>query len=106
MNRIAHLARFGLTVGTAAVMAVGLTSSAQAAQGRIRYFSAAGQEFRIDNPPDNVCINLQVRARTLVNETTNTVSYFFNANCANFTGNLPPGRAVSYQNPLSVRVIG
>ncbi|MGW2955823.1 hypothetical protein [Streptomyces eurythermus] len=106
MNRLGRLARLGLTLGTAAVLAIGLTSSAEAATGQIRYFSSAGQEFRIDNPPDNVCINLQVRARILVNETNKTVSYFFGANCANFTNNLAPGRAVSYQNPLSVRVIG
>ncbi|WP_318203788.1 hypothetical protein [Streptomyces sp. SCL15-4] len=106
MIRIARLARLVLSAGAAAVLAVGLTSSAEAATGRIRYISAAGQEFQIDNPPDNVCLNLRVRARILVNETNKTVSYFFNANCANFTGNLDPGRAVSYQNPLSVRVIG
>ncbi|MCL3997245.1 hypothetical protein [Streptomyces lavenduligriseus] len=106
MNRLGRLARLGLTLGTAVALAIGLTSSAEAATGRIRYFSSAGQEFRIDNPPDNVCINLQARARTLVNETNKTVSYFFGANCTNFTGNLAPGRAVAYQNPLSVRVIG
>ncbi|MFF5441199.1 hypothetical protein [Streptomyces achromogenes] len=106
MNRLARLARLGLTLGTAAALAVGLTSGAEAATGRIRIISASGQEFQIDNPPDNVCINLPVRARILVNETNKTVSYFFAANCANFTGNLAPGRAVSSQNPLSVRVIG
>lgn len=51
MLRIARLARLGLTVGTAAALAIGLTSTAQAAQGRIRYFSASGQEFQIVNPP-------------------------------------------------------
>ncbi|MEU5080284.1 MULTISPECIES: hypothetical protein [Streptomyces] len=106
MFRIARPARLALAAGTAGVLAVGLTSSAEAATGRIRYFSSTGQEFRIDNPPDNVCINLQARARTLVNETNKTVSYFFAANCVNFTSNLAPGRAVAYQNPLSVRVIG
>jgi hypothetical protein len=106
MIRIARLARLGLTAATAAVLAVGPTSSAEAATGNIRYFSASGQEARIDNPPDNVCINLRFRAQLLANNTNKTVSYFFNANCANFTGNLDPGRAVSYQNPLSVRVIG
>ncbi|MFF9000765.1 hypothetical protein [Streptomyces achromogenes] len=106
MNRSARPARLGLAVGAAAVLAVGLTSSAEAATGRIRYFSTAGQEFQIDNPPDNVCINLQVRARILVNETNKTLSYFFGANCTNFTSTLPPGRTVSNQIPLSVRVIG
>ncbi|GGS02741.1 MULTISPECIES: hypothetical protein [Streptomyces] len=106
MNRLARLARLGLTVGTAVVLAIGLTSSAEAATGRIRYFTAGGQEFQIDNPPDNVCINLRARAQILVNETNKTVSYYFAANCVNFTSNLAPGRAVSYQNPLSVRVIG
>lgn len=106
MNRLARLARLGLTVGTAVVLAVGLTSSAEAATGNIRYFSASGQEARIDNPPDNVCINLRFRAQLLANNTNKTVSYFFGANCSNFTSDLAPGRAVSYQNPLSVRVIG
>ncbi|MEU7083473.1 hypothetical protein [Streptomyces achromogenes] len=106
MNRLARLARLGLAVGTAAVLAVGLTSSAEAATGNIRYFSASGEEARIDNPPDNVCINLRFRAQLLANNTNKTVSYFFGANCSNFTGDLAPGRAVSYQNPLSVRVIG
>ncbi|MGW1600146.1 hypothetical protein [Streptomyces eurythermus] len=106
MNRLARLARLGLTLGTTAALAIGLASSAEAATGRIRYFSAAGQEFQIDNPPDNVCINLRVRAQVLVNDTNKTVSYFFGANCTNFTNNLPPGRSVSFQAPLSVRVIG
>jgi hypothetical protein len=106
MLRIAQVARLALAAGIAAVLAVGLTSSAQAATGNIRYFSASGEEARIDNPPDNVCINLRFRAQLLANNTNKTVSYFFGAICANFTGNLPPGRAVSYSNPLSVRVIG
>ncbi|MFK0118466.1 hypothetical protein [Streptomyces sp. NPDC090994] len=106
MLRIARLGRLGLAVGTAAALAVGLTSSAQAATGTIRYFSASGQAFQIVNPPDNVCLNLQVRAQLLANNTNKTVSYFFDANCANFTGNLPPGHAVAFNNPLSVRVIG
>ncbi|CAL9584699.1 hypothetical protein [Streptomyces sp. enrichment culture] len=106
MVRIARLARLGLALGTAAVLAVGLTSSAEAATGSIRYFRYTGEEARIDNPPDNVCINLRFRARTLANETNKWVSYFYNANCTNFLNNLAPGRAVAYANPLSVRVIG
>ncbi|MGW2955824.1 hypothetical protein [Streptomyces eurythermus] len=106
MLRLARPARLALAVGTAVALAVGLTSSAEAATGNIRYFRASGEEARIDNPPDNVCINLRFRAQLLANNTNKTVSYFFGANCTNFTGNLVPGRAVSYQNPLSVRVIG
>ncbi|CAL9584754.1 hypothetical protein [Streptomyces sp. enrichment culture] len=106
MFRIARTARLALAAGAAAVLAVGLTSSAEAATGNIRYFSASGQEARIDNPPDNVCLNLRFRAQLLANNTNKTVSYFFNADCTNFTGNLAPGRAVAYNNPLSVRVIG
>ncbi|MEU3952783.1 hypothetical protein AB0F45_10725 [Streptomyces achromogenes] len=106
MFRIARPARLALAVGTAVVLAVGLTSRAEAATGNIRYFSASGEEARIDNPPDNVCINLRFRAQLLANNTNKTVSYFFGANCTNFTGNLAPGRAVAYNNPLSVRVIG
>ncbi|MEU3525057.1 hypothetical protein AB0E62_14485 [Streptomyces sp. NPDC038707] len=106
MIRIAHAARVALAVGTAALLAVGLTPDAQAATGRIRYISNAGQEFQILNPPDDVCINLQTRARTLVNETNKTLAYFFGANCTNFTSTLAPGRTVVNQIPLSVRVIG
>ncbi|MFF9670734.1 hypothetical protein ACF1GS_03400 [Streptomyces eurythermus] len=106
MNRLARLARLGLTLGTTAALVIGMTSSAEAATGSIRYFRFTGEEARIDNPPDNVCINLRFRARTLSNETNKWVSYFYNANCTNFLNNLAPGRAVSYANPLSVRVIG
>ncbi|MDN3264090.1 hypothetical protein QWJ26_30610 [Streptomyces sp. CSDS2] len=106
MLRIPQVARLALAAGIAAVLVVGLTSSAQAATGNIRYFSGSGQEARIDNPPDNVCITLRFRAQLLANNTNKWVSYFYNANCTNFTGDLAPGRAVSYNNPLSVRVIG
>ncbi|MFF9024527.1 hypothetical protein [Streptomyces eurythermus] len=105
MNRLARLARLGLAVGTAAVLAIGLTSSAEAATGNIRYFRASGEEARIDNPPDNVCINLRFRAQLLANNTNRTVAYYYNANCTNLTGVLAPGRAVSYAAPLSVRVL-
>ncbi|MFD7530367.1 MULTISPECIES: hypothetical protein [unclassified Streptomyces] len=106
MLRFAHLGRIGLTVGTVAVLAVGLTTNAQAAPGRIRYWNAAQQEFQISNPPDGVCLTLQFHAQLLSNETTKTVSYYFDANCSNHTGDLAPGRAVAYQSPLSVKVIG
>ncbi|MGW1600147.1 hypothetical protein [Streptomyces eurythermus] len=105
MFRIAHAARLALTAGTAVVLAVGLSSSAQAATGNIRYISSSGQAFQIDNPPDGVCLDLRARARILGNNTDHSLAYYFNADCANFTGVLPPGGAVSYQNPLSVRVI-
>ncbi|MEV7284034.1 hypothetical protein AB0O01_05610 [Streptomyces sp. NPDC093252] len=103
MTGSAHLGRLGLTLGTAAVLTVGLATGAHGATGNLRYFSAAGQELTITNPPDNVCINLQFRARLLVNETNKVVSYYFGVNCTNFTGNLDPGRTVSSQNPFSVR---
>ncbi|MEU7561938.1 hypothetical protein [Streptomyces eurythermus] len=105
MSRIARTVRLALTAGTAAVLAIGLTSNAQAATGNIRYISSSGQAFQIDNPPDGACLNLRARARILSNNTDHSLAYYYNANCANFTGVLPPGGAVSYQNPLSVRVI-
>ncbi|MFF9670735.1 hypothetical protein ACF1GS_03405 [Streptomyces eurythermus] len=106
MFRIARTARLALAAGIAAVLAVGLTSSAQAATGNIRYFSGSGQRFQIDNPPDGVCLTLRVRAQLLANNTNRTLSYYYNANCTNLINILAPGRAVSYANPLSVRVIG
>ncbi|GHH17425.1 hypothetical protein [Streptomyces rubradiris] len=105
MFRIARPARLALAAGTAAVLAVGLTSSAEAATGNIRYFRSTGEEARIDNPPDNVCINLRFRARLLANNTNRSVAYYYNANCSNLRGVLAPNRTVSYANPLSVRVL-
>ncbi|WP_031517701.1 hypothetical protein [Streptomyces sp. NRRL F-5123] len=106
MRAPARLAKLALTLGSAAVLAVGMTTDAHAATGAIRYFDFAQHEFRIDNPPDNVCLNLQFHAWLLANDTDKTLSYFFGANCTNFTGNLDPGRAVTNQSPLSVRIIG
>ncbi|MGW5351586.1 hypothetical protein ACWERV_13905 [Streptomyces sp. NPDC004031] len=106
MRASARLARFVLALGSAAVLAVTMTTDAHAASGQIRYWDYAQNEFRIDSPPDNVCLTLQVYATLLSNETDKTLSYFHNADCTNFTGNLAPGRAVAYQSPLSVRIIG
>ncbi|MFI7099667.1 hypothetical protein ACIBK8_09940 [Streptomyces sp. NPDC050161] len=107
MFALARLGRLGLAVGMAAVLATGLATNAQAATGNIRYFSTAGQEFRITNPPDNVCLTLQVRAGSVTNETNKTVSVFLGTNCATFVTNLAPGRTVArVGGPQSVRVIG
>jgi hypothetical protein len=106
MRASARLARFALALGSAALLAAGTATDAHAATGQIRYWNSAQVEFRIDNPPDNVCLPLQVFATLLSNETNKTLSYYHNADCTNFTGNLAPGRAVAYQSPHSVRIIG
>lgn len=102
----ARLGKAALTLAAAAVLAVGVTTDAHAASGQIRYWNFAQNEVDIANPPDNVCINLQFHAWLLANDTDKTLSYFFGADCTNFTGNLDPGRAVANQSPLSVRIIG
>ncbi|WP_331773131.1 hypothetical protein OG948_57960 (plasmid) [Embleya sp. NBC_00888] len=107
MLALTHLVRTGLAVGTAVVLATGLTTNAQAATGNFRYFNTNGQEFRVANPPDNVCITLQVRATSMSNETNKTVSVYLGTSCATFVTNLAPGRGLSYVGgPQSVRAIG
>lgn len=106
-HALARLGRLSLTVGTAAVLVTGLATNAQAASGTIRYFSAGGQEFDITNPPDNVCLTLQVRATNVTNETNKRVSIYLDTSCNTFVTTLVPGRGVSYVGgPQSVRVIG
>ncbi|MBK3568246.1 hypothetical protein [Streptomyces sp. MBT62] len=107
MLTLARLGRLGLAVGTAAVVAVGLSTNAQAATGALRYFSISGQEFRITNPPNNVCINLQVQPDLIANQTDKTMSVFSGANCTSFVLNLDPGRSVAHiGGPRSVLFIG
>ncbi|MFE5138471.1 hypothetical protein ACFRDV_12465 [Streptomyces fagopyri] len=107
MLTLARLARLGLAVGAAAVLAAGLSTSAQAATGALRYFSVSGQEFRITNPSDNVCINLQVRPDLIANQTDRTMSVYSGADCTAFVLNLEPGRSVAHiGGPRSVRFIG
>ncbi|WP_328303346.1 hypothetical protein OG389_35625 [Streptomyces sp. NBC_00435] len=106
-HALARFGRIGLTVGTAAVLVTGLATHAQAAAGTIRYFSPAGQEFDIANPPDNVCLTLQIRATNVTNETDKRVSIYLGTSCNTFVTTLVPGRGVSYVGgPQSVRVIG
>ncbi|MCZ0205378.1 hypothetical protein OZK63_08125 [Streptomyces sp. UMAF16] len=107
MSELARLRRIGLAVGTAVVLATGLATNAQAATGTIRYFDVNQQEFRIPDPPDNVCINLQVRADLILNETDKTVRVYLNANCAVRVTDLAPGRGVAHVGgPRSVRALG
>ncbi|MFD8421073.1 hypothetical protein [Streptomyces sp. NPDC059466] len=102
----ARLGRLGLAAGAAAALATGLSTNAQAATGALRYFSITGQEFRINNPPDNVCINLQVRPDLIANQTDKTMSVYSGADCALFILNLDPGRSVAHiGGPRSVRFI-
>ncbi|MFE0044337.1 hypothetical protein [Streptomyces albireticuli] len=106
MPALARLGRIGLAAGTAVVLATGLSTNAQAATGTIRYFDG-GQEFRISNPPDNVCINLQARPDLISNETNKTLRVFLNPNCFTFITDLEPGRAAAHiGGPQSVRIIG
>ncbi|MBC2874610.1 MULTISPECIES: hypothetical protein [Streptomyces] len=106
MLALARLARTGPAIAMAAVLATGLTTNAQAATGRIRYFNG-GQELQITNPRDNVCLALQVRADEVANDTNKSVSVFLGTACATFVTTLAPGRAVSHVGgPQSVRVIG
>ncbi|MFF5126618.1 hypothetical protein ACFY41_06695 [Streptomyces syringium] len=107
MLTLARLGRLGMAVGMAAVLATGLATSAQAATGTIQYFDVNGQEFRITNPPDNVCLTLRVRAAQIDNETNKSVDVYLGTACNTFVTNLPPGRGVSsVGGPQSVRVIG
>ncbi|MET9645899.1 hypothetical protein ACFZB6_07860 [Streptomyces syringium] len=107
MFALARLGRLGLSVGMAAVLVTGLSTTAQAATGNIRYFNVNGQEFTVTDPPDNLCITLQARASSLVNETNKTVSVYLGTSCATFVTDLEPGRGVSHVGgPQSVRVIG
>ena len=107
MFALARLGRLGLAAGAAAVLAAGLATSAQAATGALRYFSITGQEFRVDNPPDNVCINLRVRPDLIANQTNKTMRVYFGAGCTSFTLDLEPGRSAAHiGGPQSVRFIG
>lgn len=105
-HALPRLGRLGLAVCTATVLVTGLATNAQAATGRIRYFNGAGQEFDIVNPPDHVCLTLQVRATNVTNETNKNVSVYLGMNCDRFVTTLVPGRGVSYVGgPQSVRVV-
>ncbi|MFF5532798.1 hypothetical protein ACFY71_09965 [Streptomyces cinerochromogenes] len=105
MISVARTVRLGLTAGAAAVLVTGLTTSAEAASGRIRYFNSAG-EFVITNPPDGVCLTLRGPAQEVSNETNKTVHVFFTASCTNLVSVLDPGEAVSHiGGPRSVRVV-
>ncbi|MFH8614556.1 hypothetical protein ACH4E8_05675 [Streptomyces sp. NPDC017979] len=106
MPVLARLRKVGLAVGMAAVLVTGLSGSAEAATGAIRYFNLAGDEFRIDNPPDNVCLTLQIRASLVSNETNKTVRVYLGTNCNTRVTDLAPGRALAYGGgPQSVRVL-
>lgn len=106
-HALPRLGRLALAVGTATVLATGLATNAQAASGSIRYFDGPGNEFDIVNPPDNVCLTLQIRAINVTNETDKRVSVYLGRNCERFITTLVPGRGVSYVGgPQSVRVIG
>ncbi|MFF2999797.1 hypothetical protein ACFVTC_35415 [Streptomyces sp. NPDC057950] len=107
MFTLARMGNLGLAVGSAGVLAAGLSTSAQVATGALRYFSISGQEFRITNPPDNVRINLQVRPDLIANQTDKTMTVHPGADCALFVLNLDPGRSVAHiGGPRSVRFIG
>ncbi|MCF3104874.1 hypothetical protein IPZ58_25255 [Streptomyces roseoverticillatus] len=106
MPALARLIRIGLAAGTAATLITGLATSAQAATGTIRYFDVNQQGFRIDNPPDNVCFNLQARADEIDNETNKTVRIYLNADCVTRVTDVPPGGGRSHiGGPRSVRVL-
>lgn len=106
-HALTRLGRIGLAAGTTAALVTGLVTSAQAATGAVRYFNGAGQEFRITNPPDNVCLTLQIRAINVTNETDKPVSVYLGTSCNTFVTALDPGHGVSYVGgPQSVRVIG
>ncbi|MFH8293024.1 hypothetical protein [Streptomyces sp. NPDC018059] len=101
------MGRICLAVGTATVVVAGLTTSAQAATGTIQYYDVNGQGFRVTNPPDNVCLTLQVRADEIINDTNKPVNVYLGTACNTFVTSLDPGRAVSHVGgPQSVRVIG
>ncbi|MEU9187406.1 hypothetical protein AB0D14_23280 [Streptomyces sp. NPDC048484] len=88
-------------------MATGLATNAQAATGALRYFSISGQEFRVDNPPDNVCINLLVRPDLTTNQTNKAMNVYSGADCTSFFFTLDPGRSAAHTGgPRSVRIIG
>jgi hypothetical protein len=107
MLAFARLGRLSLAVGAAVVLAVGVSTEAQAATGALRYFSVSGQEFRINNPPDNVCINLQVQPDLLANQTDKAMNVYSGTNCTFFVLNLEPGRSVAHiGGPRSVLFIG
>ncbi|MEV4873981.1 hypothetical protein [Streptomyces syringium] len=107
MFALARLGRLGLSVGMAAVLVTGLSTAAQAATGQIRYFSVDGQQFTITDPPDNVCITLQVRAAGIANKTNKTVNVYLGTSCAIFVTALEPEDGVSsVGGPQSVRVVG
>ncbi|MEU9190100.1 hypothetical protein AB0D14_37335 [Streptomyces sp. NPDC048484] len=107
MLALGRLGRLGLAAGTAAVLATGLATNAQAATGTLRYFSITGEEFRASNPPDNVCIKLRIRPDLIDNHTNKTVSVYLNADCSLLVVDLEPGRAAAHLGgPRSVRFIG
>ncbi|GLX37465.1 hypothetical protein [Streptomyces lavendulae] len=106
-HALSRLVRIGLTVGAAAVLATGLATSAQAATGSIRYFDVNQNEFRIVNPPDNVCLALQVRADLIVDETDKRMTIYLGTACQTRVTTIGPGEARSHiGGPQSVRIIG
>ncbi|MFF7078686.1 hypothetical protein [Streptomyces lavendulae] len=106
-HALSRLARIGLTVGAAAVLATGLATNAQAATGSIRYFDVNQNEFRIVNPPDNVCLPLQVRADLIVDETDKRMTIYLGTACQTRVTTIGPGEGRSHiGGPQSVRIIG
>ncbi|GAA0290339.1 hypothetical protein GCM10010302_31100 [Streptomyces polychromogenes] len=106
-NVLARFGEIGLTVGTAAVLATGLAASAQAATGTIQYFDVHQNEFRITDPPDNVCLALQARAEEIENKTNKRMTIYLGTTCATRVTTIGPGEGRSHiGGPQSVRIIG
>lgn len=104
---LSRFGRIGLTVGTAAVLATGLATNAQAATGTIRYYDVNQNEFRITNPPDNVCLALQVRADLIENETNKRMTIYLGTACATRVTTIGPGEGRAHiGGPQSVRILG
>ncbi|WP_405812797.1 MULTISPECIES: hypothetical protein [unclassified Streptomyces] len=106
-HALSRFCRIGLTVGAAAVLATGAATNAQAATGSIRYFDVNQAEFRIVNPPDNVCLALQVRADLIVNETDRRMTIYLGTACATRVTTIGPGEGRAHiGGPQSVRITG
>ncbi|MEU1185204.1 hypothetical protein ABZ464_47885 [Streptomyces sp. NPDC005820] len=104
MISVAHMSRLGVAAGAAAVLATGLTTSAQAATGNIQWFNSTGEHL-IVNPPDGVCIAFGGHAQLVANNTDKTVNVYFTATCTTLVRPLAPGQAVANGGPQSVLVV-
>ncbi|MEU8034264.1 hypothetical protein AB0C13_37730 [Streptomyces sp. NPDC049099] len=93
--------------GCAVMLALGMTTNAQAASGTLTYVRAdTGDTSTIDNPPDQFCLFVN-DALSAHNDTNSTATFYADSFCDpnQFLGVAQPGQGVSFGSvhPMSVR---